>query len=246
MLSLVMWRLRIVRRIFGLPDSTPNLTIYVCVDDEGERRDLAVGLAEFANVGFVEREQVVIEDEHADITVMSQQVLDLLDHLADAEPADVVKVLEPAVQVRLVRLDDDVVEAIRAREGTSSRGHQADPAVLGVDQPLKVHALVVLQRQAGQLGQGTDGIDRDPAVLHPGEIRHVSHAPAPGQRIHELRKSIFALTSKDIIEQPGLENLLGVGHSMNAAEDEGNFESRPGPLRQCLRVRPLVGHDGER
>ena len=51
MLSLVMWRFRIVRRIFGLPDSTPNLTI----------RQLAA--ARIAGALVIEESHVGVDDE---------------------------------------------------------------------------------------------------------------------------------------------------------------------------------------
>ncbi|OHB67053.1 MAG: hypothetical protein A2Y77_01530 [Planctomycetes bacterium RBG_13_62_9] len=153
-----------------------------------------------------------------------------------------------------------MIEAVCAGEGTTARGHEADPAVLGVDQPLEVHALVVFQRQLRQFRQGPNRVDPDlwpsrPRLgfkIHPrgrgryiGQIGHGLDALSSRQLVHELGKCVLALTAKDVVEQAGLEDLLGIRQCVHAADHERDLESVPGPLGKSLGVRPLVGYDRE-
>ena len=92
----------------------------MCIDNKGNPGDLLVGPAKFLHVGLVKCEQVIVEYEHFNITVVFLQVLDLLDHLLYTESSYIVKLFETAFQVVLVCFDHHVIEAVSTGEWAAS------------------------------------------------------------------------------------------------------------------------------
>jgi len=117
--------------------------------------------------------------------------------------------------------------------------------VLGVDHPLEVHDLVVLLRQPGQLRQRADGIDLHPSVTRVGQIGDEFDGFVTVEPFDEFQECVLALAPEGVVEQARPEHLLDAHQGVDAADDEGDRESRTRPLGQLFRVGPLVGHDGE-
>ena len=218
----------------------------VRIADEGDARDFAVALDEIGDVRGIEREEIVVENEPADIGVSREQVPDLVDYGLGGVVADVVEGLAFEAGILFVEGDHPVVEAVRAPERASARGHQADPAALGVNHALEVEDLVVLGRELGERRQRPDGVTVKMAVVAGPDVPYARRvAPlvdGPGQ----LDDRFLPLPYTGVVENAGLKRSFRVHRRVDAADDDGDVREGALDLRgEVDGVFELRRNDGE-
>jgi len=97
-----------------------------------------------------------------------------------------------------------VVETIGARKRTPSRGHEADPTALGIDDPLKIKDIIVFQGQGLKVRQSSHGVDLNLAIPDEAKISYLPKVIAPLQLFYKFQKGLFRFSPKNKIKQPRL------------------------------------------
>ena len=93
------------------------------IDHKGEGTDFFIRCAKLLHIFKIKRKKIVIKNKHRNISIILQQIFNLLYHLIDFEMTDVIQAFEAASKVLAIVRYQLVIKTVGAGKGATPGGH---------------------------------------------------------------------------------------------------------------------------